>query len=190
MPSAEESIIAAHLESLSEGVHAALVKVLRKNPLENSRGLYRLLVDKDRDFWIALGNKVEIQALLEKWTRIVQRLSETNAIENKNLLRTVWVTFVRRLTLNPALIFVEREGASTDGLALMQLFCAVCRHTVYTHFAFFAEGAPQERTRDRRASSFELKSDLSEESDSHNLPAADNNHAVTIRFNKPREKTC
>ena len=134
MSSVEESIIVAHLESLTEGVHASLVYILRKGNVRESSQLYRFLIDKENLFWSSVGNKSEIMTVLEAWRSFVQRSTASRSVRNVRLSHALWLNFVRRLTLNPNLILVERADSSTDGIALMQLFCAVCKNTVYSRF--------------------------------------------------------
>ena len=185
----EENLIVARLESLTEGVHAALVQVLKTNRINDTRRLHRMLVDRDQDFWIFLGKRDEVQALLERWKLLVQRIHRGRPRQHHDkMVRSVWLTFVRRLTLNPALVFVEKEGSSTDGLAVMQLFCSVCKHTVYTQFG--DRGLEHRRARSLTPAS--ESDDENQNSKSEETEYADTNplydNAVTIRFDKHKDK--
>ncbi len=138
MFSVRESIVQNQLIPIAEGVHHALVKILESRSLNGSVvQILKSILTEDRRFWVYVDPNHSVLDILEQWCNLIrdQGGCTMRHDDTPTLLRFIWVTLLRRLTLCPQLLFVEKQESNGDALKIMELFLNICRECVYNQFA-------------------------------------------------------
>jgi hypothetical protein len=141
-------VFQAHLTKAVESVDDVLkqiaTQILQTRDVSNPSELIRAMIPFEHEVWKGLPSACHI---LQKWLDWVQvthtHLTLVIPVSSETLLNTIWMNFLRRLSLDPWLVCASSSSSlntraknnTSHGNRVLGLFVSVCQQTIFSLFS-------------------------------------------------------